>query len=326
MYTQLLSQYAVNAAEINRHIVAYLIRLCKIEIKNGDGDEMEFDDALGKNELAAKTSTMEPMLYNIGLLTVLDTILNDKAIRDKNDFEALLVFAASFMKRFARASEENPMLYVEALFKHPIPHRFCELSTNVYVNEELRMIAVRDLLLEDQQRFEQAEGNDDERNEEEEHAVAYDDDEEDEIEFNDDAMAADEVKRRRLRSLRKRRKMNEKKSKSNKHAVDESDSDESDDEDDEKKREENEFTGVDNDASADATTGQLGEQEKGAEEDADQSMDEEPTSQQTMPTQDSPQDAGSPKLSGKKRIRKSLGATQDQEDSDDEDFGAAVGP
>jgi len=326
MYTQLLSQYAVNAAEINRHIVAYLIRLCKIEIKNGDGDEMEFDDALGKNELAAKTSTMEPMLYNIGLLTVLDTILNDKAIRDKNDFEALLVFAASFMKRFARASEENPMLYVEALFKHPIPHRFCELSTNVYVNEELRMIAVRDLLLEDQQRFEQAEGNDDERNEEEEHAVAYDDDEEDEIEFNDDAMAADEVKRRRLRSLRKRRKMNEKKSKSNKHAVDESDSDESDDEDDEKKREENEFTGVDNDASADASTGQLGEQEKGAEGDADQSMDEEPTSQQTMPTQDSPQDAGSPKLSGKKRIRKSLGATQDQEDSDDEDFGAAVGP
>lgn len=321
MYTQLLSQYAVNAPEINRHIVAYLIRLCKMEIKSGDGDEMEFDDALGKNELAAKTSTMEPMLYNIGLLTVLDTILNDKAIRDKNDFEALLVFAASFMKRFAKASEENPMLYVEALFKHPVPHRFCELSTNVYVNEELRMIAVRDLLLADQQRFEQAEGNDDEQNEEEENEVTYDDDEEDEIEFNDDAMAADELKRRRLRSLRKRRKLNEKKSKSNKHTAEEGSSDESDDEDN---REENEFSGVNNDTSA-ATTA-LSEQVKVAEDAGDQSMAEEPTSQQTMPTQESPQDVGSPVLSGKKRIRKSLGATQQEEDSDDEDFGGTVGP
>lgn len=319
MYAQLLSQYAVNAAEINRHIVAYFIRLCKIETKNGDGDEIEFDDALGKNELAAKTSTMEPMLYNIGLLTVLDTILNDKANRDKDDFEALLVFAASFLKRFARASEENPMLYVEALFKHPIPHRFCELSTNMYVNEELRMIAVRDLLLEDQQRFEQAEDNDDERHEEEENAAAYDDDEEDEIEFNDDAMAADEVKRRRLRSLRKRRKLNEKKSKPNKHAADESESDESDDADGEKRREENEFSGVDNDVSAAATADKLDEHEKSAGDDADQSMEEEPTSQMSTS-----QDAD--KLSGKKRIRKSLGATQEQEDSDDEDFGAVAGP
>jgi len=323
MYTQLLSQYAVNAADINRHIVAYFIRLCKIEIKNGDGDEMEFDDALGKNELAAKTSTMEPMLYNIGMLTVLDTILNDKAIRDKDDFEALLVFGASFMKRFARASDENPMLFVEALFKHPIPHRFCELSTNMYVNEELRMIAVRDLLLEDQQRFEKEEEDiDDEKHDEEKNVTAYDDDEDDEIEFNDDAMAADEVKRRRLKSLRKRRKLNEKRSKSNKHTADEDESDESDEEDVEKRREDNEFNSVHIDASAAGISGRLGEQQKAEAnesnvgEDADQG---EPTSQ------DSSQDVGSPKLSGKKRIRKSLGASQEQEDSDDEDFGAAVG-
>jgi len=225
------------------------------------------------------------------------------------------------MKRFAKASEENPMLYVEALFKHPVPHRFCELSTNVYVNEELRMIAVRDLLLEDQQRFEQAEGNDDEQSEEEQNEVTNDDDEEDEIEFNDDAMAVDELKRRRLRSLRKRRKLNEKKSKSNKHTAEEGSSDESDEEDD---REENEFSDVDNDTLA-ATTA-LSEQVKVAEDAADQSMTTEPTSQQTMPTQESPQDVGSPVSSGKKRIRKSLGATQQQEDSDDEDFGATLGP
>lgn len=322
MYTQLLSQYTVNAAEINRHIVAYFIRLCKMEIKNGDGDEIEFDDALGKNELAAKTSTMEPMLYNIGLLTVLDTILNDKTIRDKDDFEALLRFAASFMKRFARASEENPMLYVETLFKHPIPHRFCELSTNMYVNEELRMIAVRDLLLEDQQRFEQKEANNEEKNnhEEDENVAAYDDDaEEDEIEFNDDTMDADEVKRRRLGSLRKRRKLKEKKSV--KSTVDESDSE------DEKSREKNEFNGVDDDTSAAAAADRPDEREEteknenevhvqGDGEVDDESMGEEPES--------SSRDFASHKSSEKKLFRKSLGATQ--EDSDDEDFGAVTGP
>ena len=134
-------------------------------------------------------------------------------------------------------------------------------------------------------------------------------------------MAADELKRRWLRSLRKRRKLNEKKSKSNKHTAEEGSSDESDDEDN---REENEFSGVNNDTSA-ATTA-LSEQVKVAEDAGDQSMAEEPTSQQTMPTQESPQDVGSPVLSGKKRIRKSLGATQQEEDSDDEDFGGTVGP
>ena len=300
MYTQLLSQYSVNATEINRHIVAYFIRLCKIEVKSLGGDEMEFDDALGKDVLAMKSSTMEPVLYNIGVITVLDTILNDKSIREKDEFDALLVFASSFVKRFARASEENPMLYVEALFKHPVPHRFCELTTNVYVDEDLRLIAVRDLLLEDQRRFEQAVCNNDESNEGEENLLAYgdNDDDEDEIEFNDDAMAADEVKRRRLKSLRKRRKLNKKNSKSKKSTIDDDES-ESDDEDDEESNKQIESN--------------LGLGLKYGNE----SMQEE-----SMPSKESSQDSGSPKTSGKKRIRKSLGATQEHEDSDDEDFDA----
>ena len=210
MYTQLLSQYDVNAAHINRHIAAYFIRLCKFSIKNVTGeDEMggDYDDALGKNELATKPATLEPMLYNIGLFTVLDKVLNDPTIRDRDDYAALLMFATSFMKRFAQAAEANPMLYVEALFKHPIPHRFCELTTNMYVNEELRMIAVRDLLLEDQRRYEQAEDVEEEVNKDAEErgntttggdadkeaAPAYDDDSEEEVEFNEEDMDTDAI-------------------------------------------------------------------------------------------------------------------------------------
>ena len=224
MYTQLLSQHAVNAAHVNRHIVAYFIRLCKFSLKDmGDhGEDLEFDDALGTNPLAAKASTLEPILYNIGLITTLEKLLNDPALRDKEDYKALLMFAASFMKRFAVAAENNPMLYVEALFKHPILPRFCELSTNVYVNEELRMIAVRDLLLEDQKRYEQeAEAVDEEpdvRDNQEDVAndsvkgPGYDDDEEEEeLEFNDDdadiGIGGVAKKKRRRKNRKSRRSM-----------------------------------------------------------------------------------------------------------------------
>ncbi|KAL7554423.1 hypothetical protein ACHAWF_018401 [Thalassiosira exigua] len=218
MYTQLLSQYKSNAAHVNRHIAAYFIRLCKFTIKNSDLEAgTEYDDALGKNELAAKRATFEPILYNIGLLSVLDTILNDATIREDPDYKALLMFASSFVKRFARAAEVNPMLYVEALFKHPVPHRFCELSTNIYVTEELRMIAVRDLLLEDQKRYEQQADEAQENNEEhdkgagvsENKAGGYDDEEEEELEFDDDneGMDSDNIapKKKRRRKPRKSR-------------------------------------------------------------------------------------------------------------------------
>ncbi|KAL7519633.1 hypothetical protein ACHAWX_004390 [Stephanocyclus meneghinianus] len=181
MYTQLLSQYASNEAHVNRHIVAYFVRLCKFDIKLGD-ENLEFEGVLEKNELATKRSTYAPMLYNIGMFTVLESILNDAAIQDKAEFSALIMFASSFMKRFAQAAEVNPMLFVEALFRHPIPHRFCELTTNLYVNEELRMIAVRDLLLEDKKRYEQAKVDDVAVG-----ALGYDD-ADDEVEFDGEDM------------------------------------------------------------------------------------------------------------------------------------------
>ena len=52
MYTQLLSQYDVNAAHINCHIIAYFIRLSKFSNRNGNrDDDAEFDDVLGKKRL-----------------------------------------------------------------------------------------------------------------------------------------------------------------------------------------------------------------------------------------------------------------------------------
>jgi timeless len=172
MYTQLLSQYAVNAPHVNHRIVAFFLRVCKHPILLGDeANTGACDEYMPKNPLAAKTVTFEPMLYNVQLLTVLNTILNDMVIRKDKEYATLLQFASTIVYNFAAATQANPMLFVEALFKHPLPHRFCDSVTNMYVTDDLRMMAERDMLLQQQRRLEQeaaAFRNDEEESEDEE--------------------------------------------------------------------------------------------------------------------------------------------------------------
>lgn len=153
MYTHLLSQYLVNSPQVNHHIIALFVRLCKMKVVASDDGA---DSALEP----AKTVTLQPMLYNIQLMAVLNVILNDTSIRNDKENAALISFATSIMIQFSVAAKENAMLHVECLFRHPAPHRFCELSSNMYVNEELRMIAERELLLEESRRVYGEEGDD----------------------------------------------------------------------------------------------------------------------------------------------------------------------
>lgn len=180
MYAQLLSQYAENSPITNHRIMAFFLRIGKIKV--ADGDEAASDPELPQNLLAPKTVTLEPMLFNIHFLIVLDKILNDQSIRKDKNFASLLAFASQKISNFAAATQSNPLLFVEALFKHPAPHRFCEASTNMYVSEELRMIAMRELLLEEQERFDSSRG--DQADEPES------DDEDEELEFEDFGVAA----------------------------------------------------------------------------------------------------------------------------------------
>jgi timeless len=183
-YTYLLSHYSTNAAHVNHHIIAFFLRLSKFKIATNQDDAERDEMGIPKNLLATKTVTLEPMLYNIKLIMVLNTILNDATIRHDPEFGFLLTFAASFMHNFCQSCQSNPLLYVECLFRHVVPHRFCDWSTNHYVSEELRMIAERELLLEETRRFEgQEEPNDDVSNEE-------GDEDEPELEFLDDENGA----------------------------------------------------------------------------------------------------------------------------------------
>ncbi len=156
MYTHVLAQYQINAPHVNHHVVALFMRLMKMHVAYPDDDEERGETP--KNPIAVKPSTLEPMLYNIQLFIVVDQVLNDETIRNEKEYATLLSFATSLMSRFAAHSQNNPLAFVECLFRHPVPHRFCELTTNLYVNEELRMIAERELLLEEHRRLAEAEG------------------------------------------------------------------------------------------------------------------------------------------------------------------------
>lgn len=176
MYTQLLSQYHVNAEHVNHRIVAFFLRVTKVKVANPDAIDAE----LPQNLLATKSVTLEPMLYTVHMLTVLNAILNDASIRKEKDYATTLQFAVKIVNNFANATKANPMLFVEAMFRHPVPHRFCELATNMYVSEELRMISERELLMEEQARFETETTRQDDD----------DDDEDEELEFEDFAPMA----------------------------------------------------------------------------------------------------------------------------------------
>lgn len=183
MYTQLLSQYAINSPHVNHRVIAFLMRLSKHIIFLGDNESHE--ENMPENPLATKTVTLEPMLFNAQVLTVLNIILNDQSIRKDGDYAALLRFAASAVQKFAAAAQANPMLFIEALFKHPLPHRYCDLFANTYVTDDLRMLAERDLLLQQQQDLELltaavlAKSDD-----------SDDDDDDEEVEFTDVPVAA----------------------------------------------------------------------------------------------------------------------------------------
>jgi len=154
MFTQLFSLYDVNATHINDHIVSFFVRICKFVVVDEREEAEYFATSFGKNKPGAIKVTLEPMLYNIPFLTVLNNILNDVSLRDETDFYSVLSFATTIVRHYAKACSKNPMLHVETLFRHALPHRFCEMSANLYVSEELQMMTERDILLEQQEQLE----------------------------------------------------------------------------------------------------------------------------------------------------------------------------
>lgn len=213
MCVHLLSQYKINSPIVNHRIISMFLRIMRLEIASPE----VADEEMPLNPLGSKRVTLEPMLYNLPMITVMEQILNDAVIRKDKNYESLLQFCTKLMHNFWTAADANPLLYVESLFRHAVPHRFCEAFTNSYVDEDLRMMALRDILREEQERnpeeygIQAVQNNDD------------DDDDDEELEFTGDgvrAETADEALATRASSKKRK-----------KDATDSGESDGSDEED-----------------------------------------------------------------------------------------------
>jgi timeless len=153
MLTQLLSHYSVNSTHVNLRVVELFHRLTQHNITSYGEEKRDAD--MPKNPLARKDATFEPMLYNVPMLTILNTILNDGSIQKEKDYEEVCDFATTIVLNFATAAKDNPMIFIEALFNHPLPHRFCELATNLYITDELQMLVEKEVLMQNQQKLDQ---------------------------------------------------------------------------------------------------------------------------------------------------------------------------
>jgi timeless len=187
IYIHLLGQYKINATIVNHRVIAMFLRISRTEIASPEAHDADTPI----NPLGTRRATLEPMLYNIHLVMVMEKVLNDSSIRKEKEFDLVTTFCTNLMYKFLTAAQENPMLYVECLFRHVTPHRFCESFVNRFVSEELRMIAERELLLEEQHRYEteHLEGGEEADNHSNE-----DDDEEEELEFTGDVVKVGKAK------------------------------------------------------------------------------------------------------------------------------------
>ena len=175
MYTQLLGQFKVNAPLVHHRIIALFMRISKTEIALPEVSDVDTPI----NPLGTKRVTLQPMLYCLPLILVLEQVLNDSTLRGDKSNVMLVQFATNLMYNFWKATEDNPLLYVECLFRHALPHRHCELVSNSYVSDELRMIAERELLLEEQRKYmdlDDAMENEREDDEEDESELVFEDD------------------------------------------------------------------------------------------------------------------------------------------------------
>mmetsp|Transcript_19742 Transcript_19742/g.43967 ORF Transcript_19742/g.43967 Transcript_19742/m.43967 type:complete len:1067 (+) Transcript_19742:182-3382(+) len=166
LYTRLLSQYRTNVPRISDRIAAFFVRLSRVEVSTAD-DDAEFEEGDEEVKIKLKTSTLEPLLWNIQTIMVLGSVLNDPHLKNDPESASLLSFASVIIRHYARAAQDNPMLHVESLIKHQNAHRFCESVTNLYVTDEVRMMVERDRLLdgmiEDDKEHEQHEQQQEER-------------------------------------------------------------------------------------------------------------------------------------------------------------------
>ena len=150
MLSHLLGQYKINSNNVNHRVLSMFLRIMRTEIIAPESQET----GVAINPIAIQKVTLEPLIFNTQLLVTVQKILGDSAIvADEKENRELILFCTNYFNRFLLMASKNPMLFIECLFRNPTPSKFCELVSNHYIGEELRMLAEREILLEEQHRL-----------------------------------------------------------------------------------------------------------------------------------------------------------------------------
>ena len=174
MYIHLLGQFEHNTVTTNHRIVAFLKNRVSKQVlyvsQDDDDDDIEEYDSIKQQDhnrnnssttttaglLPRVTVTLQPLLYQYSLFTILDRILHLSGSLPKEDERHLVPWAANLVSDFCQATQRNPMLWIEALLLGPLSRRrrgghaniarHCDQVSHVYVSEEFRMLLVKDRL------------------------------------------------------------------------------------------------------------------------------------------------------------------------------------
>lgn len=153
IYTKLLEKYASNPHHVNYYASTFLQRMCSFRLEQeypapfpvgheasvSSQSQSQVGSDLTLTPVPSDDLTLMFMLFNVHTLTIFSTMLNDCVIATQQHMAALLCLIKQVVRRFGEAASKNRLLFVEALFRQPHPHAFCEKLDNVYEAQAYRM-------------------------------------------------------------------------------------------------------------------------------------------------------------------------------------------
>lgn len=125
LYTMVLAKYKTNGTKVNHFVHSFFHRVQFFQLPDEQLFSIDED----------RIPTLEPILYNINLLLLYNTILNDRSISSKVEFQPLIKWIRGIVKNYFTLAQTNRLVFVESLLRHSYMKRICPAIQRAYVRE-----------------------------------------------------------------------------------------------------------------------------------------------------------------------------------------------
>ncbi|DBA04824.1 TPA: hypothetical protein N0F65_004461 [Lagenidium giganteum] len=114
MYCYLLTSYRDNGAKVNHFVHSFFYRVKHFEVHKGE------------------KWTTQPILFNIHVMQLFNTLLQDPQIQRNPEFKPLLDFIKGVVREFFALADKNHMLFVESIIRQSFITKSCVLMQRNY--------------------------------------------------------------------------------------------------------------------------------------------------------------------------------------------------